>query len=171
MPRVCLPDQPAGAAAPISSPRWLLAAYCGLALLLDGLLWLGVLPRSALWILFAGAPAALLQAVIGLVLLEQVYRNTIPDHRWGIKFVCLGLASIFGFDFYLFAQTVLFRAVDVSLLQARGLVNALAVPLILLSVLRNPGFALRFTVSRRALFHSASLLAGIYLLLMAAAGY
>lgn len=152
--------------------RLLLLAYCTVALVLHLLLWSGMMAYSAALPLFVGTPASLIQAVIGMVLLEQLYRNTVPDQRWGIKFICLGLIGLFGFDFYLFAESVLFRAVDYSLFQARGLVNALAVPLIMLSVSRNPDFVLRFSMSRRALFHSASLLAaGVYLLLMAGAGY
>lgn len=153
-------------------PRLVLFGYCAVALTLHLLLWLGMLENAAWMLLFVGSAAALVQAVVGMVLLEQLYRNTVPEQRWGIKFICLGLIGLFGFDFYLFAESVLFRAVDYSLFQARGLVNALAVPLILLSVSRNPDFELRFSISRRALFHSASLLAaGIYLLLMAGAGY
>lgn len=155
-----------------SNARWMLFAYCAAAVLLHLALWLGAVDYSGWMLLFVGASASLVQAVIGMVLLEQLYRNTVPDQRWGIKFICLGLISLFGFDFYLFAESVLFRGVDASLLQARGMANALAVPLILFSVARNPSFALRFSMSRRALFHSASLLAaGVYLLLMAAAGY
>lgn len=155
-----------------ATSRLMLFGYCGAALVLHVLLWLGVLGNSGWLLLFVGSAAALVQAVVGMVLLEQLYRNTVPEQRWGIKFLCLGLIGLFGFDFYLFAESVLFRAVDYSLFQARGLVNALAVPLILLSVSRNPDFVLRFSISRRALFHSASLLAaGVYLLLMAGAGY
>lgn len=154
--------------------RWpaYIGAYCVAVLLVQLLLWLGWIPYFVLLSIFVGAPAALMQMVVAMLLLEQLYRNTLPEQRWGIKFMCLGLLGLFVFDFYMFAEAVLFNAVDPALFQARGLINALAVPLIAWSVSRNPSLVLRFSLSRRALFHSASLLAaGIYLLLMAAAGY
>ncbi|MGH8670979.1 MAG: XrtA/PEP-CTERM system histidine kinase PrsK, partial [Burkholderiales bacterium] len=55
---------------------------------------------------------------------------------------------------------------------ARGTVNALIVPLIAISAARNPEWPRDVLISRRVVFHSAALLgAGIYLLLMSAAGY
>ena len=154
--------------------RWpvYISAYCLLVMAVQLLLWLGWMPFSAVLSLFVGPPAALMQMVMAMLLLEQLYRNTLPEQRWGIKFMCLGLLGLFIFDFYIFAEAVLFNAVDPALFQARGVINALAVPLIAWSVSRNPALVVRLSLSRRALFHSASLLAaGIYLLLMAAAGY
>lgn len=154
--------------------RWpvYIGAYCLAVLAVQLLLWLGWISYSILLSIFVGAPAALMQMVVAMLLLEQLYRNTLPEQRWGIKFMCLGLLGLFIFDFYMFAEAVLFNALDPALFQARGLINALAVPLIAWSVSRNPSLVLRFSLSRRALFHSASLLAaGVYLLLMAAAGY
>lgn len=154
--------------------RWpvYISAYCLLVMAVQLLLWLGWMPFSGVLSLFVGPPAALMQMVMAMLLLEQLYRNTLPEQRWGIKFMCLGLLGLFIFDFYMFAEAVLFNAVDPALFQARGAINALAVPLIAWSVTRNPALVVRLSLSRRALFHSASLLAaGIYLLLMAAAGY
>ncbi len=154
--------------------RWpvYIFAYCLVVLALHLLLVLGWIRPSGVLLLLLGPPAALMQMVLAMLLLEQLYRNTQPDQRWGIKFMCLGLLGLFVFDFYMFAEAVLFNSVDPALFQARGLINALAVPLIAWSVSRNPGLVVRLSMSRRALFHSASLLAaGIYLLLMAAAGY
>ncbi|HKJ21770.1 MAG TPA: PEP-CTERM system histidine kinase PrsK, partial [Gammaproteobacteria bacterium] len=31
----------------------------------------------------------LILAVVGLVLVEQLYRNTLPERRWAIKFLCI----------------------------------------------------------------------------------
>ena len=154
--------------------RWpvYISAYCLVVMGVQLLLWLGWMPFSGILSLFVGPPAALMQMVMAMLLLEQLYRNTLPEQRWGIKFMCLGLLGLFIFDFYMFAEAVLFNAVDPALFQARGAINALAVPLIAWSVSRNPALVVRLSLSRRALFHSASLLAaGVYLLLMAAAGY
>jgi hypothetical protein len=52
--------------------------------------------RLALQVLF---PVAV------LVLLEQVYRNTPWEHRWGVKFLCLGIGGLFAYDFYFYANS------------------------------------------------------------------
>lgn len=111
-------------------------------------------------------------AISGMVLVELLYRNTNPDQRWGIKFLCLGTGGMFAYDFYLYSDAMLFKHIDGEVYAARGIVNALVVPLIVVSAARNRTWSLEVAVSRRMIFHSATLLsAGIYLLLMAAAGY
>jgi putative PEP-CTERM system histidine kinase len=111
-------------------------------------------------------------SLVGMALVEQLYRNAHPERRWGIKFLALGIGGMFAFDFALYSEALLFKRVSVDLWQARGLVNALVVPLVAISAGRNPTWSLELTVSRRVLFHSATLIgAGVYLLVMAAAGY
>ncbi len=111
-------------------------------------------------------------AVIGMILVEQLYRNTPAKQRWGIKFACLGIGGVFVYDFYLYSDAMLFRQVSSEIWTARGIANALIVPLVAVSAARNPLWSLGISVSRRILFHSAALLgAAIYLLVMAAAGY
>lgn len=113
-----------------------------------------------------------LLTVSGLFLVENLYRNTRPEQRWGIKFLCLGIGGIFAYEFYMYAQALLFRQLDGSLWSARGAVYALVAPLMGISVARNPQWSLNVFVSRKFAFHTVTLLvAGGYLLLMAAAGY
>ncbi|MFO7543413.1 MAG: PEP-CTERM system histidine kinase PrsK [Thiobacillus sp.] len=126
-------------------------------------------PVLARW---AGNLGLVLLSVMGLVLVEQVYRGTRPEERWAIKFLCLGLGGLFVFDFYLYANAALFNAMDLQAWAARGYVAALVTPLIAVSAARNPEWATPVGLSRSIAFHTASLLgAGIYLLLMAGAGY
>jgi len=116
--------------------------------------------------------AKLASAVIGLILVEHVYRLTRPEQRWSIKYLCLGLGGLFAFDFYLYSDALLFLRIQPDLLSARGFVNTVIVPLLAVSAARNPTWSLDVYVSRRAVFHTATLLAaGAYLVLMAAAGY
>ena len=111
-------------------------------------------------------------AVIGMVLVEQLFRNVHPQQRWGIKFLCLGLGGMFAYDLYLYSDTLLFRQVNEDIWAARGVVNALVVPLLAVATARNPKWSLDVSVSRRMVFHSTAMLgAAIYLLVMAAAGY
>ena len=48
-------------------------------------------------------------AVIGLALVEQLYRNAPEAQRWAIKYFCLGLGALFAYDFYLYPMPALFR--------------------------------------------------------------
>ncbi len=111
-------------------------------------------------------------ALSGLILIEQLYRNTQEDNRWGIKYLLLGLGAMFAFDFYLYADALLFQRIDTGLWYARGPIVTMAVPLIGLSVARNPTWSIHVFVSRRMVFHTTAIFsAGIYMLLMAVAGY
>lgn len=116
--------------------------------------------------------ASVIMALIGMILVEQYYRNTSPEQRWGIKFICVGMAGIFVYDFYLYSDALLFRKINIDIWIARGWVNTLIVPLIALSAARNPKWSVGISLSRHILFYSSALFgAAIYLLVMAAVGY
>jgi putative PEP-CTERM system histidine kinase len=133
--------------------------------------WLPEFPDGAIDFMtgFVGRVAV---AVIGMLLVEQLYRNTPVKNRWGIKFACLGIGGIFTYDFYLYSDAMLFRHVNVEIWAARGVIDALTVPLIAISAARNPQWSLEISVSRRILFHTAALFgSATYLLVMAVVGY
>ena len=116
--------------------------------------------------------ASLALSVCGLLMVEQVFRNLGEDFRWNAKPMCLGLACIFGFDIYLYAETLMFGRFDADALVVRGAVHALAVPLLAVASRRGTNWITKLQVSRAAAFYSATLiLAGGYLLLMAGIGY
>jgi putative PEP-CTERM system histidine kinase len=111
-------------------------------------------------------------ALIGLMLVEQYFRNTRTDLRWRIKFLCFASGGMFAYDFYLYSDALLFHRINPDLWAARGAISALLAPLLAVSAARNPDWAMDIFVSRQVVFHSATLLgAGTYLLLMATAGY
>ncbi len=111
-------------------------------------------------------------SLCGLVLTEQLYRNTEAEARWSIKHFCIALAGAFAFEFLLYSDAVLFNQINPDMIAARGIAHAIVVPLIAITATRNVAWQLRLFVSRTVVFHSASVLvAGIYLLLMAGAGY
>jgi putative PEP-CTERM system histidine kinase len=116
--------------------------------------------------------ARLGMAVMGMLLVEQLYRNKPAAERWSIKFACLGIGGLFVYDFYMFADALLLRKINPEIWAARGVVNALTVPLIAISAARSASWSNAISVSRRVLFHSAALFgSAIYLLAMGAAGY
>lgn len=115
---------------------------------------------------------SLAMIVMALVLVEQLFRNVASDSRWNVKPLCLGLAGAFVFDLYLYSEAVLFNRLDADASNVRGVVHALIVPLLVLSTVRSRDWVSKIRLSQRAAFHSATLLiAGIYLLFMAAVGY
>ena len=78
----------------------------------------------------------LLTSLIGLILVEQVYRGARPDGRWALKFLSLGLGALFVYDFYSYTHLVLFRSLDEEIWQARGFAVALVAPLLGLAASR-----------------------------------
>ena len=158
----------------VGRPIGYLAHSVWLAVLLAGfVLWFGndyfgpVVDMGAVLI-----PGGLAISLVGLLLIEQLYRNSPPEARWGIKALALGLGGLFAYDLFLYSQGVLFSAIDATTWIARGTVNMMFVPLIALAARRNPDWDLDIFVSRHVVFYSTSLVAvGVYLLLMSLGGY
>ncbi len=145
----------------------LLALGSGLALW-AGQRWFGL--SNSIWDVLI--PAGLVLALLGLVLIEQLYRNSPPESRWGLKALVLGLGGIFAYDLFLYSQAVLFNAIDSTTWLARGAVNILFVPAIAVAARRNPDWKVRIFVSRQIVFYSTTLVAvGLYLLVMSFGGY
>ncbi|MCU7918154.1 MAG: PEP-CTERM system histidine kinase PrsK [Candidatus Thiodiazotropha sp. (ex Epidulcina cf. delphinae)] len=111
-------------------------------------------------------------ALAGLVLIEQLYRSTRPEMRWAVKYLYFGMGTLFAYDLFLYADALMFKQVDATLWQARGFTSALVVPFVAIAATRNPNWSVRVFVSRQVVFHATTLLvAGTYLVLMAAVGY
>ena len=117
-------------------------------------------------------PGGLATSLIGLIVIEQLYRNAPPALRYSAKALALGLGGVFAYDLFLFSQGVLFQQIDTATWLARGAVNVLFVPFIALAARRNPDWNLNIFVSRQIVFYSTALVAvGVYLLMMSLGGY
>jgi len=115
---------------------------------------------------------AVATTVMGLVLIEQIYRNAPAEARWALKYLVLGVGGLFAFDLYLYSDAYLFKAVSGDAWKARGLVNAMMVPLLAIAARRNPQWSLELFVSRHVVFYSTSLtVIGAGLIVMAFGGY
>jgi len=111
-------------------------------------------------------------SVAGLLLVEQFYRNTHPEHRWKIKFLAIGAGSLFAYDLVLYADALLVNHIDQTFWDARGVVTMAVVPLIAISAARNREWSINIFVSRQVVFHTATLVwAGVYLIAVSAGGY
>lgn len=129
----------------------------------------GVVPEIAVRLTFI---ARIVVAVVGLLLVENLFRNSGAEARWAVKYLCFGAGVIFMFDFYIYAEAALFRAIDAQSYGARGFIDALAVPFIVLAAARSKSWPIDLHVSRQMVFRSATLLAaGSYLILMSMVGF
>lgn len=129
----------------------------------------GALPEGAIKGTFI---ARIVIAVAGLLLVENLFRNSGAEARWAVKYLCFGAGIIFMYDFYVYAEAALFGGIDVETYSARGLVDAIAVPFIVLAAARSQSWPIDLHVSREVVFRSATLLAaGGYLILMSMVSY
>ena len=111
-------------------------------------------------------------AIIGLILVEQVYRNAGMEQRWVVKFTCLGLGALFITDFIVYSKSLLFVRLDDTLWNSRGFINVLIIPLLAISIRRFQTDAAKINLSRKLVFHTAVLFGvGLYLIFMSFTGF
>lgn len=114
----------------------------------------------------------LLAAMLALVCVEQVYRNTESAHRWAVMPLCLALAAAFAFDIVLIADALRTGTADAGWWASRGFAHALLVPLVAIAAARNRDWQLKIKLSRDLVFHSATLIGSIgFVLAFAALGW
>lgn len=130
------------------------------------------------WIAASGIddvrPLALLGlsvALVGVLGLEQVYRNAERAGLTPARWLCLGIAGIFVLDLFIFAESLLIRDFDRAAWEVRGLLSAFLVLPIAFAARRMPDWSVGLFVSRQVVFYSTSfLLVGAYLLAMSLGG-
>ncbi len=151
--------------------RWAMPLTVGFAifLILNEIL-AGAFSLSGQFVL--GIAGNVILALVSLAILEQLFRNMSAHYRWATKYLFLGAGGIFAFDFYMYADALLFRSIDQNLWEARGLVHLVGVPLLAIASARNKNWSLNIFVSRDIVLNTTAILAGgFYLLAMSAAGY
>jgi putative PEP-CTERM system histidine kinase len=111
-------------------------------------------------------------SLVGLILIEQIFRNSTHTGRQAIKYFAIAIGVIFAYDLFLYSQAELLRELSVETWNARGILIAALVPLIALSAQRMKDWSLDVFVSRHVVFYSATfLVVGAYLIVMAMGGY
>lgn len=146
----------------------LLAVACVVGFTVYGVLG-GTLAGGAVRLTFI---ARIIVAVVGLLLVENLLRNSGAEARWAVKYLCFGAGVIFVYDFYIYAEAALFDRIDARIYAARGFVDSIAAPLIILAAARSKSWPIDLHVSREMVFRSATLLAaGGYLVVMSAVGF
>ena len=116
--------------------------------------------------------AGLLMAIAIFVALEQLYRNANAGGRWALRPLVIGVGLLCAYDLYLYSQAELLKHLGAASWGARGLVDALAVPLLVVAARRSPDWSLEVFVSRQAVFYAGTFVAaGTYMAAIAAVGY
>ena len=107
-------------------------------------------------------------SVVGLLLVENLVRNTLPTRRWQVIPFAIAAGFLFAYDLYIHAEALVVRSVDLSLLAGNGIVLLLMVPPLIVSMMRNEDWRIDIHISRNIVFHTATLTAGGLFLLVAA---
>ena len=119
----------------------------------------------------------LIASIGGLVIIEQLYRNTSEEYNWTLKYLWIAIGSMFAYDFYLYSNALLYQRIDNELWNARGFIHAMVVPLIGVAIRREMRWSLGkdtidIFISRHVVFHTTALLAtGVYMLVIGLGGY
>ena len=161
--------------AAVAAPRLLIVSAHVLWL---GLLAIGlaapVLPQLGMdidppsWLL---SRAGLGLALMGLILLDRIYRNSTQSARRALRYFVVGVGGMFVCDLFLFSQIELESGISADAWNVRGVVNSFAVPMIALAVRNNPQWSLNIFVSRQVVFYTTTFVAvGIYLVVIGVLG-
>lgn len=105
--------------------------------------------------------------VLIMINLEQTLRASVGTKRWQIKFMVLGLGSLFAIQIYTSSETLLFSALNVQLDRVYCGALIVADVLIVLSLTRARSLALDIYLSQGFLYGSITAIAvGLYLLVV-----
>lgn len=146
--------------------RYLIAAalFCGVAIAVDVRALILDQGQS-----FAQILVRIGFGVLGLLTVENLWRNTDPWRRWHVWPVCLAIGLLYAYELFLFSDAFITRGrVDAGLALGRAIAAGFAVPLLALAMARNSAWRVDIHVSRQVVFHTATLFAsGCFLLAVA----
>jgi putative PEP-CTERM system histidine kinase len=163
-----LDQRPSSAFAVALVLGFIIALQLALGATFDLPVFLRPLGQQPLLLLFVALRLAV--AISGLVLLHNLYINARSADDLSFRLLAVGLGLIFAYDLNLYTLHFLLGHPNLSLGHFRGAVDALAVPLLAMAILREgPG---RFQFSRQAAFNTVSFtMIGGYLILMSFLAY
>jgi putative PEP-CTERM system histidine kinase len=163
----------------ISKWRWVVLATFTIPVALVTIFWgnffIGepVLDSNSVWLIplgwsgYAFNLCMLLSSILILMNLERTLRGSVGHKRWQVKYMVLGIGSIFAVWVYTSSQSILFYTLNTNLTLAGGWVLIVASILTLRSVLRTPLLDLDLYLSHAFLYNSITvLIVGIYLLVV-----
>jgi putative PEP-CTERM system histidine kinase len=158
--------------------KWLLVSCFGIPVVLgmgfnSDLIRGAMLNESSVWILGLGWPGyflqvfVLLMVVIVLMNLERTLRASSGHVRWQIKFMIVGLGSLFAVRIYTGGEILLFRSVDMGLEVVNACTLIVAGALMIRSLLRLRVLSVDFYPSQTVLYSAFTLvLVGAYFIVV-----
>ena len=103
-------------------------------------------------------------AIFGLLLVENLFRNTAARRQWNVVPLCIGLGGLFAYQLFLYSDALLFGWVSDLFAAARPAVSCLIVPFLALTLMRNRGWTVAVHLSPTVVLHSLTLIAsGVFL--------
>ena len=144
---------------------WQLAIAAGVLVLANlGFALSGTAFNTGLGLRLSLAVVQLAVSVMGLILIENLVLNLGPPRRWSVRLMTIGLTALFGYNIILRIPQFLGGETIEGLLAAQPLVYLMALPLFIVTGVRNNSLKLQVHSSRNVVFHSATLIfAGILL--------
>lgn len=110
----------------------------------------------------------ILWIIIGLSLIELIFRNVDEESLYLMKYILLGCATVYIFDLAYFSNAFLFHHYEENLFLARGGVWGVVVPLFALSAARYKDWSTNLRISRGFVFYGSVVgFTGLYLIFMA----
>ena len=109
-------------------------------------------------------------SVAGLMLVEQLARNTRPAHRWEVKYVWLAIGGLYAWEFCVFAAAMIHGRSTEYFWAARGYVDALLAVVLARGLGRIPEWNCAAFLSPRVVYFSATLFASALYVLVAGLG-
>lgn len=106
-----------------------------------------------------------------LILLELIYRQA-GDNSWAFKPLVLFLGATNLYEFVTYANATMVEQLEPTYIAARGYIYVALLPFLVLAIRRIKNWGVEIFISRDIVLHSTLLMvAGVYLLIMALAGY
>ncbi len=106
----------------------------------------------------------LLSSVLILAQLENTFRSASESQRWQIKFLIIGIGTIFAFSIYTSSQTLLFSTIFPQLIPMESILILIALGMMAFSLVRHRNMEVDLFVSRHVVYGSVIFIAsGIYL--------
>src|SRR4051794_13176265 len=145
------------------------AGLAGLKLVLALLV---LAPPAAGPVLQLDRAAGLTLAVLGLLLVENVYAASDRGMRWALKHLLIAAGFLFTFDMFRYSDALLLRQFSEVAAVAQALLSAIVAPLLVVAAARIRQFSIAVHVARRFVLQTSALIfSGVYLLIAALTGF
>lgn len=136
------------------------AAGLALAAALAVAAWLAPSPFTTPSLASPGLLGRLAGALLVLLAAENLLRNVSEPARWHVKLPCIAFGGLAAIDLVLAVDAVLRREFLPALLEARAVIAAAALPLLVVAAARDRRVRRALPVSRTVVFHAATLIVG-----------